>query len=120
MIALNYLRGHRLALATDDPFTPIYMAQGMPLWGVDLLGPMRTAAELTSHLESEAPATLALISVNLPGLDEAVHQLLLDRKVRFMTFGATMSAGAMKNATCMAWPFTAFQIASEFALSLRK
>ena len=120
MLGLGILRGHRLALATEDQFTPLYIGKSMPLWGLEVIGPLRVGAELTSHLESDTPPTLALISVNLPGLDEAIDRLLAGRKVPYLVFGAPMSVSALNNTTRMLSPFTAFQIADELARLLAR
>jgi hypothetical protein len=92
----------------------------MPLWGVEVVGPFRTASELASHIDSDIPPTLALISVNLPGLGDALDRLLADRKVAYLMFGAPMSVSAFDNATRMLSPFTAFQIADELARLLAR
>lgn len=115
MSPLDLLGRHRILLAAEDNFVATYLSIGLRQWAGEIVGPIRTAAELIAAAETGEPG-VACVSVNLPGLDEETQRRLLKHGMPSFLFGVPQSGSAA--ATALLWPFSTFQVAQEMALLL--
>jgi hypothetical protein len=119
MTPLAGLAGRRVLVATDESFVALYLSLSLPQWGLEVVGPLKSAEEIVAQVDSTRP-DLACISINLPGLEPSMEQTMRDRGIACLFFGLPLTGAAWTTALDMRWPFSAFQMAYELSLLLTK
>ena len=119
MTPLEGLVGRRVLIATDESFVALYLSMSLPQWGLEVVGPLRSADAIVPHVDTTRP-DLACISINLPGLEPSMAQDMRDRDIACLFFGLPMTGAAWTAALDMRWPFSAFQMAYELSLLMTK
>jgi DNA-binding NarL/FixJ family response regulator len=119
MTPLEGLAGRRVLIATDESFVALYLSLSLPQWGLEVVGPLRSADAIAGHVDTSRP-DVACISINLPGLEPSMAQTMRDRGIACLFFGLPMTGAAWTAALDMRWPFSGFQMAYELSQLMTK